>query len=92
MKRLLAIFTLISILAVVGFAGEWETHYTRLAVCTDVNYCINEATFTDNDGHIWIWELEKTDYFCEGKAYRLYMSNSHTMSIYDDYIREIKEY
>lgn len=82
---------LVAFLGVVGFLGEWETHYTRLATCTHVEYKTHTAKFTDNGGNVWEWEIEPSEHFETGSAYRLHMSDNHTSSIYDDYIRKISK-
>ena len=45
-------------LGIVGLVGEWETHYTRLATCTHIEYETRIAEFTDNSGNIWKWEIQ----------------------------------
>lgn len=78
-------------LGIVGLVGEWETHYTRLATCTHIEYETRTAEFTDNSGNIWEWEIEPLEYFETGFVYRLHMSDNHSTSIYDDYIRKISK-
>lgn len=91
-SKMLSTLGLIGFLTVVGLLGDWETHYTRLATCTYVDYSTHTAEFTDNDGNIWGWEIEPQEYFENGLVYRLHMSDNHSSSIYDDYIRKIKKY
>ena len=92
LSKVLPTLALTGFLAVVGLVGEWETHYTRLATCTNIEYKTNIAEFTDNDGNAWEWEIEPSEHFETDKVYRLYMSDNHTSSIYDDYIRKIKNF
>ena len=91
-SRLLPALGFVGFLTVVGLLGNWETHYTRLATCTYVNYATCTAEFTDNGGNVWEWEIEPYEHFENGFMYRLHMSDNHSMSIYDDYIRKIKKY
>lgn len=91
-SRLLPILGLIGFLGVVGLVGEWETHYTLLVTCTYVEYSTHTAEFTDNGGNIWEWEIEPAECFEIGNVYCLHMSDNHSTSIYDDYIKKIKKY
>jgi hypothetical protein len=91
-SKFLPTLGLIGFLGVVGLVGEWETHYTRLATCTNIQYDTRIAKFIDNDGNMWKWEIEPTESFEIGNVYRLHMSDNHSTSIYDDYIRKIKKY
>ena len=91
-SRFLPTLGLIGFLGVVGLVGEWETHYTRLATCTNIQYDTRIAEFIDNGGNVWEWEIEPAEFFEIGNVYRLHMSDNHSTSIYDDYIRKIKKY
>lgn len=92
MKKVLYGLGLVVFLFIVGLVGEWETHYSMLATCVETDWINNIATFVDNRGNEWEWELDLDSWFIkENCAYRLCMSDNHTTSIYDDYIRKIKE-
>lgn len=89
MNKLLGAIGMAAFLGFVGLCGEWETHYTRLATCVNVDYETHIYSFVDNSGNIWEWE---GDYFEVGNVYRLHMSDNHSTTITDDYIRKIKKY
>lgn len=89
-SKFLSTLGFIGFLSIAGLVGEWETHYTRLATCTNIQYEANIAEFTDNGGNVWEWEIEPTEYFKIGNVYNLKMSNSHTSIIEDDYIIKVK--
>ena len=91
MKKALYILGLVGFIAVVGLAGEWETHYTRPATCTNVIYETHVVEFTDVSGHVWEWEFEPFETYKVGDAYNLHMSDNHSTTISDDFIRNIEK-
>lgn len=90
LKKVLMGLSFIGLIFIIGAVGAWETSYTRLATCTHMDDRI--AIFTDNDGNMWEWQVESDEFFKVGDAYRLYMSDNHSVTIYDDYITKIKNY
>ena len=77
-------------LGFVGLVGSWEAEYSRLTTCTNIQHEV--ATFTDNSGHDWKWDIEAGEYFEVGNVYRLIMDNNHTPhNMFDDTIKKIKK-
>lgn len=90
MRKILSALGFAIFLLIVGFVGTWESNYTLLAVCTSYSFDSRTYEFTDNNGNIWKWEREM-DSFVVGGAYRLHMSNNHSSTIYDDYIKKVSK-
>lgn len=86
MMKAIEVLGLAGFLGFVGLVGGWESTYTRETVCVDV--CDNVATFEDEQGHLWQWNCEDGDSFMIGDSYKLVMDDSHTTSIYDDWIKK----
>lgn len=63
------------------------TYYHRAGVVSEVNQ--NEISIDDNDGNIWIWELENGDCFSVGDKVDLTMDTNETTTIYDDIIKKV---
>lgn len=63
------------------------TYYHRAGVVSEVNK--NEISIDDNDGNVWVWELENGDCFSVGDKVDLTMDTNETSTIYDDIIKKV---
>jgi hypothetical protein len=63
------------------------TYYHRAGVVSEVNQ--NEISIDDDDGNVWVWELENGDYFSVGDKVDLTMDTNETSTIYDDIIKKV---
>lgn len=70
----------------------YDSHYDVLAVCTETDWNEKIATFCDNNGEVWEWNLDHDSWIIkENKAYRLTINTNGTETIYDDCIEKISE-
>lgn len=89
MKKIFGGIGIFVFLLIIGFVGTWETKYDLDCTCIKVD--AETASFCDNNGHVWEWELEENDFIQLDKTYILHMNNNHTASVLDDEIESFSK-
>lgn len=84
---MVAVVGMICALGAFKLGLDSTTYYHRTGVISEVNK--NEISIDDNDGNIWIYELEKGDYFSVGDKVNLIMDTNETTTIYDDIVKKV---
>lgn len=66
---------------------RWLCTEEVCAVVNSVNECVE---LIDEDGEVWVWELEENDRFEVGQQVVIRFFNNGTVVLYDDEIVEIR--
>ena len=59
-------------------------------VCAVVDFVGECVELVDEDGEVWVWELEEDDHFEVGQQVTIQFFNNGTADLYDDEIIEIR--
>ena len=84
-KFILAVAVVVIALFIIGILGNWETHYKRNGLVTEINGGI--ATIRDEYGEIWEYESLE---FNVGDSVSIKLFDVGTSEVHDDVITEIK--
>lgn len=84
-KFILAVAVVVIALFIIGILGNWETHYKRNGLVTEINDGI--ATIRDEYGEIWEYESLG---FNVGDSVSIKLFDVGTSEVHDDVITEIK--